>query len=402
MPDRFRPEEDEDGLGFTTRALNAWKYVGEVRQRPASPPIYQAATFAFDDIDEFADVGIRKIEGGYLYSRWANPTVDALARTLASLEGTESAACFASGMAAISGALAPLVRNGDHIVSAAQLYGGTHGLFHGVLARAGVDVAMADVQDLRAMEAAFTDRTRALYCETIGNPSLDVADLDGLSAIAREHAVPLIVDATFTPPCILRPAEHGVDLIVHSATKYLGGHSDVVGGVVAGSARAIADIRLHAIDTGATLGPFDAWLLARGVQTLALRMERICANALTLARFLEGHAGVSRVVYPGLEAHPQHDRARALLGDHFGGMLTFEVAGGLDAGRRFLEHVRVAAPAASLGGTKTLVVHPASVTHTQLDEAQRRAAGITDGMIRVSAGIEDVEDLVADFEQALR
>jgi len=402
VQDGFDIADDEEGLGFTTRAVSAWKNVGEVRQRPASPPIYQAATFVFDDIDDFADVGMRKIDGGYLYSRWANPTTDALARTLALLEGTEAAACFASGMAAIAGALRPLVRHGDHIVSSAQLYGGTHALFTGGMARAGVDVTMVDVGDLAAIDAAFTDRTRALYCETIGNPSLDIADIDGLSAIARAHGVPLVADATFTPPCILRPVEHGVDLVVHSATKYLGGHSDVIGGVVAGSASAIADIRLHAIDAGACLAPFDAWLLARGVQTLALRMERICASALTLARFLEDHEAVSRVVYPGLETHPQHARARALLDGCFGGMLTLEVAGGLAAGRRFLERVRVAAPAASLGGTKTLVVHPASVTHTQLDERQLLAAGITAGMLRVSVGIEDVEDLVADFERALR
>lgn len=391
----------DEAQGFTTRAVRAAKAAEEVRQRPVAPPLYQTATFAFDDVDDFARVAQEKIAGGYLYSRWANPTVDGLARAIASLEGAESGACFASAMAALHTTFATLCESGDHVVSARQLYGGSHSLLARVLPRAGVTTSFVDVTDLGAVEAAFTDRTRVLYAETIGNPTLPVADLERLAAIARTRDVLLVVDATFTPPSMLRPLEHGVDLVVHSATKYLSGHSDVTAGVLAGDADTVARVRHTQIDTGAMLAPFEAWLCLRGLHTLALRMDRICANALALGRALETHPAVTRVAYPGLPSHPQHELARKLLGERFGGMLAFEVAS-FDAGRAFLERVRVASPAASLGGTSTLVVHPASVTHTQLSPEQRRAAGVTDGMIRVSVGIEDPEDLIADFDRALR
>jgi methionine-gamma-lyase len=287
------------------------------------------------------------------------------------------------------------------VVSARQIYGGTFGLFHDYLPRTGVEVTFADVTDRDEVSAAFRDTTRALYFETIGNPSLPVADVDALVALGHERGATVIVDATFTTPYLFDAISHGVDLVVHSATKYLGGHSDVTAGVVSGSAEAIATIRHLGIDYGGTLAPLDAWLTIRGVQTLALRMDRICANALTLASFLEGLPGVERVTYPGLTSHPQSALARQLFERGFGGVLTFEVAGGVAAGRRVLERVRLASPAASLGGTKTLIVHPASITHTQLSREEREAAGITDGLLRVSVGIEDVEDLMADFEQAL-
>ena len=386
--------------GFSTRAVGDWKGTPDVKQHPASPPLYQAATFIFDDIDDFASVAQTKISGGYLYSRWANPTVDSLGRVIASLEGADATACFGSGMGAIAGTLFALLQQGDHVVAAAQLYGGTHGLFGTGLARAGITVSTADVGDHGAIDAAFTERTKVLYCETIGNPTMNVADVDALASIARAHNATFVVDATFTPPVLLRPLEHGADLVCHSATKYLGGHGDVTGGVVSGDAERIAVIRRLAIDTGGQMAPFDAWLVARGVQTLVLRVDRICQSAMTLARALEDHPSVRRVLYPGLESHPDHALARKLLGERFGGMLAFDV-GDAASGRTFLERVRIAAPAASLGGTKTLVVHPASVTHTQLTPEQRAAIGLTEGMVRVSVGIEDVDDLIADFEQAL-
>lgn len=391
---------EREEMGFTTRAVGAL-VPPEVRQRPIAPPVYQTATFAFDDMDEFAAVGRSKISGGYLYSRWGNPTVDGLARAIAALEGAEAAACFSSGMAAIHTTLIALLEAGDHVVVAKQLYGGTHGLFHTLLARAGVGVAQVDVTDQGAVEVAFTPRTSVLYAETLGNPALAVADLDGLSAIARRGGATFVVDATFTPPCLLRPIEHGVDLSIHSMTKYIGGHGDVTAGVASGSAEMVARIRHALIDAGGILAPFEAWLAARGLQTLDLRIDRICSTALALARRLEKHPAVERVHYPGLESHPQHELATRLLGGRFGGMLAFEVAGGSAAGRRFLERVRVASRAASLGGTHTLVVHPASITHTQLTPEQRAAVGITEGMIRVSVGIEDPDDVIADLEGAL-
>ena len=387
--------------GFTTRAVSAWRAVTHPEgSRPVTPPIYQAATWAFDDLDHFADVGRRKIEGGYLYTRWANPTTDAVAETIASLEGTDAAACFGSGMAAINAAIRAFVSAGDHVVSSSQLYGGTHGLFGSVLPRAGVISTRVDVHDLAAIEKAFTPETKMLYFETIGNPTVDVADVEALAAIARERGVLLVADATFSPPSMFRPAEHGVDLVVHSATKYLAGHSDVTAGVVSGRADLIAKVRLEGIETGAVLAPFESWLLGRGLQTLALRTDRICDSALAVAKFLEGHAKVSRVFYPGLPSHRDHDLAKRLFGDRFGGMIAFDV-GTSDAGRSLLERLEVIAPAASLGGTKSLIVHPASITHTQLTRDEREAYGITDGMIRLSVGIEDIDDLVDDLDGAL-
>lgn len=385
--------------GITTRALQAWASIDHPPgSRPVAPPIYQAATWAFDDIEHFADIGARKIEGGYLYTRWANPTADAVARVIADLEGTEAAALFGSGMAAIFGAVVASVNAGDHIVTASQLYGGTHGLFGHVLSRLGIGVTKRDVWDLDAIAASFTDRTRVLYCETIGNPTIDVADLDALATIAQEHGARFIVDATFTPPSLLRAAEHGVDLVVHSATKYLSGHSDVVAGVVSGTAEAIAAIKHLSMDIGGILSPFDSWLLGRGVQTLELRTDRACDNALAIARFLASR-GIE-VRYPGLESHRDHDLAKRLLGERFGAMIAFDT-GSLETGRRVLERVRVCAPAASVGSTKTLIVHPASVTHTQLTPEERAAVGLTEGMIRLSVGIENVEDIIADLDQAL-
>lgn len=387
--------------GFTTRAVAAWRQIAQPRQRAVAPPIYQSATFAFDDIDDFAAVAQTKISGGYLYSRWGNPTVDAVGAVIADLEGAEATACFASGMGAIAGTLFPLLRSGDHVVASSQLYGGTHGLFGRALPRAGVETTKVSVHDHAMIEASIRPTTRVLYFETIGNPTIDVADVDALVAIARAHGLVSVVDATFTPPCVLRPLEHGVDLVIHSATKYMSGHSDVTAGVVSGSAERIAHIRQEQIDTGAVLAPFEAWLIGRGLATLDLRMDRICANAMAIARMLEDHPAVERVLYPGLPGHPQHGLAMKLLGGRVGGMLACELRGGYDAGRRALERVELFARAASLGGTKSLLVHPASVTHTQLDAAGQAAAGITPGMLRMSVGIEDTADLLADLEAAL-
>ena len=392
---------NEEKRGFTTRAVHGARQAEPIVEEPASVPIYQSAPFIFSDMERFAAVGKSKISGGYLYTRWANPTVDALARTVASLEGAEATACFASGMGAIHASVASVVEAGEHIVSARQIYGGTYGLFHDVLPRTGVDVTFVDVTDLDAVSSAFRDNTRVLYFETIGNPTLPVADVDELVALGHELNATVIVDATFTTPYLFGAIAHGVDLVIHSATKYLGGHSDVTAGVVSGSGEAIARVRHLGIDYGGALAPLDAWLTIRGIQTLGLRMDRICTSAVMLAGFIERLPAVQRVTYPGLESHPQYELAKRLFPAGCSGVLTFEVAGGVAAGRRVLERVRVASPAASLGGTKTLIVHPASVTHTQLSRQEREAAGITDGLLRLSVGIEDVADLFADLEQAV-
>lgn len=391
----------EDRRGFTTRSVHTGRSNEPVVEEPGAPPIYQAAPFIFSDMERFSAVGKSKISGGYLYSRWANPTVDALSRTIASLEGAEAGAAFASGMGAIHATVAASVRSGEHVVSARQIYGGTFSLFNEILPRTGVEVTFVDVTDHDQVRDAFRDDTRVLYFETIGNPTLPVADVEALAAIAHERGATVIVDATFTTPYLFTAIDHGVDLVVHSATKYLGGHSDVTAGVVSGSGEAIARIRHLGIDYGGTLAPFEAWLTARGVQTLALRMDRICTNALAVATALKRHPNVERVRYPGLTSHPQHELAKRQFPRGSGGMLTVEVAGGIPGGRRILERVRLASAAASLGGTKTLILHPASITHTQVPREDREAIGITDGLLRVSVGIEDPEDLIADFQEAL-
>ncbi|HVL32933.1 MAG TPA: aminotransferase class I/II-fold pyridoxal phosphate-dependent enzyme, partial [Actinomycetota bacterium] len=245
--------EDEARLGFSTRAVGGWRRVDDVGQSPLSPPIYQVATFGFGDMDDFASVAKSKISGGYLYTRWGNPTVDALARMVSSLEGAEGTACFSSGMAAIHGTLSALLNSGDHVVASTQLYGGTHGLLSSLFPRYGVETSKVAVGDHEQITAAFTDRTKILYCETLGNPTLDVADLEALSSIARARGALLVVDATFTPPCVLRPLEHGADIVIHSATKYLGGHFDLTAGVVSGSARYVDAIRMLSLDTGGVL-----------------------------------------------------------------------------------------------------------------------------------------------------
>jgi len=390
-----------DERGFTTRAVHTWREAEPIRQEPAAVPLYQTAPFVFHDMEEFAAIGKSRISGGYLYTRWGNPTVDAFASTVASLEGAEAAAGFASGMGAIHATLASLVRSGDRILSAKQIYGGTYGLFHDVFARGGVEVDLVDITHLDAVAAGFRPETRVLYFEVIGNPALAVADVDALVALAREHEdVAVVIDGTFTPPYLYRPIEHGVDLVVHSATKYIGGHNDVTAGVVSGSAEAIAAVRNIGIEMGGVLAPFEAWLGLRGLQTLALRVDRVCANAMTVAAALERHSGVERVIYPGLPSHPQHELAAKQLPKGFGGMLACEVSGGIEAGRRAMERVRVFSAAASLGGTKSLIVHPASVTHSQLTREAREASGVTDGLMRLSIGIEDPEDLVADLDRA--
>lgn len=380
--------------------MHAWRDA-PTAPAPSAPNLTQAATFLFDDLDEFAQVA-RDKTGGYLYSRWANPTVAAAMATVSSLEGAEASLGFASGMAAISTSLLAFTRAGDRIVSGAQLYGGTHGLLNVTLPGLGIEATLVDVTDLDAVRAAVDDRTSMLYCETMANPLLRVADLRGWAEIARDAGILFAVDATFTPPVMLRPLEFGVDLVIHSSTKYLGGHADHLGGVVSGSAAHMARIHALVMELGGVMAPMEAFLLHRGMQTLDLRMSRHAENALRLATELSGHPGVERVHYPGLPGHPDHGLASDLLGGRFGGMIAVDLVGGREAGRAVMEKVTLFARAASLGGTKSLIVHPASITHTQLDEAGLRAVGMTEGTLRLSVGIEDVDDLLEDIFEAMR
>jgi cystathionine beta-lyase/cystathionine gamma-synthase len=365
-------------------------------------PIYQSATFASADADELGRV-VADGRAGYSYSRISNPTTSALGAAYAELAGAEAGLALASGMAAIHAALASLVGAGERIVAPVATYGSTRSQLQRVFGRFGVDVEIVDTTDHDAVAAALGARpTRVLYAETIANPTTDVADHAALADLARRHGARYVVDNTFASPYVCRPLELGADLVVESATKFLGGHSDVIAGVVAGPADLVAGVERVQIDTGATLGPLEAFLVLRGILTLAVRVERHAATAAALAAWLERQDGVDRVRYPGLASHPQHEVAnRQFRPGVAGGMLAFEVAGGRAAGRAIIDSLRVPELTASLGSVHTMVVHPPSTSHRQSSEAELLAAGITPGLLRVSVGLEDLEDLQADFAAAL-
>jgi methionine-gamma-lyase len=385
--------------GFATRAIHGQE-LPPVDQDAPSVPIYQTATFRFDSSEAFAET-INFRRPGYTYTRgYGNPTLLAFERVMAGLEGTESAISFASGMAAIHTVVTTLASSGDTVVASSELYGGTYSLFDSVLPRYGVDVRFVSPHDHGAVRAALGGAA-FLYVETIANPNVTVADLEALGGVAIEAGVPSVVDNTFASPYLCNPAAYGFDYVLHSATKYIGGHADLIGGVVCTTEERMAGLRSTVIETGGTMAPLEAWLSMRGLMTLEIRMERHSRTALELTSWLEGHPKVERVRYPGLPSHPHHDVARRELTRGSGGMAAFEVVGGVDAGQRFCDALELAWVAASLGGIQTLVCHPASTTHRQLDQGAREAAGIADGLIRLSVGLEDLDDLKADFERAL-
>jgi methionine-gamma-lyase len=385
--------------GFATRAIHGAR-TPPVEQDTPSVPIFQTSTFRFATAEDYADtISFRR--PGYTYTRgYGNPTLLAFETLMAELEGTQAAFSFASGMAAIHTLVTTVAAAGDRIVSSGELYGGTYSLFRKVLPRYGIEVDIVDPHDVAAVAAALPG-AKLFYCETIANPNVTVADLEALGRVCADAGVPAAVDNTFASPYLSNPARFGFSFVVHSATKYVGGHNDLIGGVVCCSAEDAARLRDTVIETGGTMAPFEAWLCLRGLATLEVRMNRHCENATALATFLEHHPKVERAHYPGLGSHPQHDVARRLLPRGSGGMLAFEVEGGVEAGRRFCDALELAWVASSLGGTHTLVGHAASTTHRQLDAEARRAAGIADGLIRVSVGIEDADDIVEDFERAL-
>lgn len=385
---------------FATRAVHA-AVPPPVVQRPSSVPIYQTSTWGFDTAEEYAAV-ISFEKPGHVYGRgYGNPTVEAFEAVMADLEETEAAYGYSSGMSAIHAVFADLLRSGDRVVASTLLYGGTFALLRKVLPRWGVTVDWLDPDDHEAIAAALPG-AKAFYVETISNPRCGIADLTTLAGLCREAGVPSIVDNTFASPYLCRPAALGFDYVVHSATKYIGGHSDLIAGVVCCSDERRRRLRATTIEIGGAMQPFEAWLCVRGLQTLPLRMERHCSSAMRLAEALDGHPRVAAVHYPGLPHHPHHERAAGLLlPGHYGGMLAFEVDGDLGEVAKICESLRIVWLSGSLGGAHTLVTHPASTTHRQLDPAARAAAGISDGLVRVSVGLEDAGDLVADFAQAL-
>jgi cystathionine beta-lyase/cystathionine gamma-synthase len=376
-------------MGFSTDAI----HVGQ-EPDPATGaivvPIYQTSTFVQEELGKHK---------GYEYARTSNPTRAALERNLAALERGRLCFAFASGMAAIN-AIMSLFKVDDHIVAGHNLYGGTFRLFERVLRDSGLSFTYANTCRLEEVEKAFRPNTRMLYIETPTNPVMEITDVAAAARLAHEHKAILAVDNTFMSPYFQRPLELGADIVIHSTTKYLNGHSDGVGGaVILSDAELAARLKFIQNAAGAILGPFDSWLVLRGVKTLAVRMERHDVNGLAVARHLEAHPKVEKVHYPGLPSHPQHELAKKQM-TGFGGMLAFET-GSLENARTVLKSVRLCSLAESLGGVETLISHPATMTHAIVPPEERRRLGITDGLVRISVGIEDVEDIITDLDQAL-
>ena len=419
--------------GFETIALHGGQ-VPDPTTNARAVPIYQTTSYVFNDADHAADLfGLR--EFGNIYTRIMNPTNDVFEKRVAALEGGVGALAFSSGSAAVTFSILNIAGAGDHIVSANSLYGGTYNLFVHTLPRFGVEIDLVDPLDPENFRRALKPNTKAIYAETVGNPKLDTLDIDAVAAIAHEAGIPLIVDNTMATPYLIKPIDHGADIVVHSATKFIGGHGTSIGGVVVdagnfdwsqndrfpglvepdasyhglkfyealGPLTYIVKLRVSLLrDIGAALSPFNAFLFLQGLETLPLRMERHSTNAFTVARYLEEHRRVSWVSYPGLECHPNHELAKKYhYRGLYGAMIGFGIEGGREAGRRFVESTRLLSHVANIGDAKSLVIHPATTTHSQLTAEEQIETGVSDDFVRLSIGIESVEDIVADIEQAL-
>jgi cystathionine gamma-lyase len=356
------------------------------------PPIYETATYVLDEVGR---------DKGFDYTRSANPTRKLLEDNLAAIEGGKYGVSFASGMAAVDGCM-KLLSAGDHVVCSDDVYGGVSRHFNNVLARYGMSFTYVDSSDTNAVREAIGPETKMLWIETPTNPLLKVTDLQAMATIAKERDLYLSVDSTFATPVFLRPLEYGVDIVMHSTTKYLSGHNQLIGGLVVTNRQDIYDeMKFIQKTIGAVPSPFDCWLTLLGVKTLHLRMQRHAASAQRVAEYLESHPKVARVTYPGLPSHPQYEIAKAQMSG-FSGMISFELKGGLPAGKTVMNNVKLCGLAESLGAVETMITHPATMTHADVPAQERQVRGLTDGLVRLSVGIEDVDDILADLEQALR
>nr|WP_321501536.1 aminotransferase class I/II-fold pyridoxal phosphate-dependent enzyme [uncultured Dethiosulfovibrio sp.] len=365
-----------------------------------STPIYQTSTFAFKNADE----GAKRFKGeeeGYIYTRLGNPNHTAVEEKIAALEGGEAAAVAASGIGAIASVLWTALSSGDHAIAARSLYGCTYSLMAHQFPRFGIESTFMDLRDLDKVKDALKPNTKVIYCESPANPTMDLVDIQALAKIAHDHGAMLIVDNTYCTPVIQRPIELGADVVVHSATKYLNGHGDVIAGIVVGTKEFIGKVKMEGLKdlTGATLSPFDAYLLLRGMKTLHVRVPRHCESAMKIAQFLESRPEVAKVSYPGLDSFPQKELADRQMA-HYGAIITMELKDGFDAGKKFINSVKLWILAVSLGDTESLIQHPASMTHSALSDEEQLEAGISKGLIRLSVGLEAPEDLIADLKQA--
>ncbi len=382
--------------GIHTRAIHA----GDEDTRDVAPPLHLTNTYRFHSAEEAARAF--ETEALPIYTRWGNPTLALMEHKIAALEGAEAAVATASGMAAVSAALLTALQAGDHVIATTGLYSGTYHLIAEELPRYGITVTEVAGDDPGNFAAAIRPATRAIYLESPGNPTLGLNDLAAIANVARAHGVTTLVDNTFATPYNQRPLDLGIDVVIHSATKFLGGHGDAMGGAVAGSSDFITRARKGAIRKfGGCIAPFNAWLIARGIETFPLRMARHNANALRVAEWLSERPDVAWVRYPWHAAHPQHALARQQMPGGGGGVVVFELAGGTKAGVRLLDGVQLITRTVSLGDTRTLITHAASTTHRSVPRAARAAAGITDGLVRLAVGLEDIEDIVADLDRAL-
>lgn len=423
---------EQPKLSFETLAVHAGQEIDPTTLSRAVP-LYQTTSYGFRDSEHAANLFALK-EFGNIYTRLMNPTTDVFEQRIAALEGGAGALATASGQAAITFAILNIAGAGDEIVSSSTLYGGTYNLFSTTLAKLGIKVHFVDASNPENFRAAINDKTKAVYAETIGNPKGDVLDIEAVAAIAHENGIPLIVDNTFPSPYLLRPIEHGADVVVHSATKFIGGHGTSIGGVIVdggkfdwkasgrfpgltepdpsyhgvvytdavGPIAYIIKARVQLLrDLGASISPFNSWLLLQGLETLHLRMERHSENALKVAKFLEAHPSVEWVSYAGLPSHGSYELAKKYLPKGQGAILTFGIKGGAEAGRKVIENVKLFSHLANVGDSKSLIIHPASTTHQQLTEQEQIAAGVNPEMLRLSIGTESIDDILNDLEQAI-
>jgi methionine-gamma-lyase len=390
-------KEIADALGAQTKCIHAPREFNHTSA--VSPPIWQTTTFLAESSEHFAALA-KSVKPTEYYSRYGNPTHEQVEAVMATLEGAEAALVTASGMGAICTSVMSLLDRGDHVVAQRNLYANTAALLEDVLPRWGIECTFVDQTNAERWAEALRPNTKLIYAETPANPLMRLTDLQAVAALGKTRGITTIVDNTFATPINQRPLQYGIDVVVHSATKYLGGHSDVTAGVIIGSPAFIERAWRSHIVMGAALGPFDAWLLLRGLRTLGLRVERHNQNALKLARFFESHPKIERVNYPGLESHPQHELAREQMSG-FTGMMSVELRGGYETAARFIASLKLGSYAASLGGFETLLVHPAAMWGDTLTEAQRSAMEVGENLVRISVGLEDERDLIDDFSQAL-
>lgn len=387
----------EEKRNFETEAIRAQHQRTSFREH--SVPLYLTSSFVFDDAEQARAMFADEIPGN-IYSRYSNPNTNEFIEKLCRMEGTEDGIGTASGMAAMYSSMAALLKSGDHVLACRSVFGSTHQILNTIFPKFGISHSYADVNEPETWEKKILPNTRMIFVETPSNPALDLIDLEWLGKLARKHNLILNVDNCFATPYLQQPAKWGAHIITHSATKFMDGQGRVIGGAILGKKELIKEIRFFTRHTGPSMSPFNAWILSKSLETLAVRMERHCQNALTLAQHLEKHPDVIKVKYPFLPSHPQHELAKKQM-KLGGGIVTFEIKGGLDQGRRFLNSLQMISHTPNLGDTRTIAIHPASTTHSKLTDDERAAVGIMPGLIRIAVGLEDVNDIIGDVNQAI-